>query len=307
MSEESNNAAAAGHLPDFMKAVEERFKCRKCQKNIRPPIRMCSKGHNFCQICNALPLGSNCPVCHVKVCCEIQNTEMETMVEDLKLEMSCKNHGAGCDFSSADVTAVTAHEEDCPFRTVKCVILSCYKDIVFSDLEEHMAKTHEEMLTGDWVIEQNNACGPTYAPIFGLVSNNWTYGTKTWRLSGTRFFAFLTAAHSVWSVWVMAACGKTAAAGFKAEIRLASDAMPDCSNVFFVPVVHLDSEILRSDWNAFFGNRACVKVYYRVVGQYCGNGSHLTKDTNIPFNCLVHKKVFLTLDKADIEEKEEAT
>ena len=103
----------------------------------------------------------------------------------------------------------------------------------------------------------------------------------------------------------MSACGETAAKGFRAEIRLASDTVPDCSNVFYVPVQHLESEVLKSDWNAFFGNMACVKVYYNIVGQYCGDGCYLTEDTKIPFNCLVHKKVFVTLNKAHIDEKED--
>ena len=243
MSEESNEPA--NRLPPaIMKAVEERFKCRKCQKNLRPPIQMCIKGHNFCQICNALPWNSNCPVCNVKVFCEIRNIEMENMIGDLKLEISCKNHGAGCDFSFPDVNFVAIHESNCAFRTVKCVILSCYKDIVFNNLEEHMAEMHGEMLTGNWVIEKV-FLSQTYAPIMTHVSNNWTYGSKTWRSSGTRFFAFLSAGMNYWSLWVMAACGKTASKGFRAEIRLASDAMPDCSTVYYVPVLDFENEVLK--------------------------------------------------------------
>ena len=173
-----------------------------------------------------------------------------------------------------------------------------------------MTAMHEKMLTGDWVIEKpghSKATRRTCAPILGRASNNnMTYATKTWRLSGTRFFAFLTAGN-YWCVWVMAACGKTAAEGFRAEIRLASDAMPDCSNVFLVPVLHFDNEVLVSKWNAFFTNRACVKVCYKVVGHYCANGNdtRIWQDTNIPFNCLVRKKVFVIPNKTDIEEKEE--
>ena len=69
----------------------------------------------------------------------------------MKLPMSCKNHAAGCDFSGS-LEDVIAHEEDCPYRSVKCVVLSCYQDISFNDLEDHMAREHPKMATGDWEI-----------------------------------------------------------------------------------------------------------------------------------------------------------
>ena len=65
--------------------------------------------------------------------------------------MSCKNNAAGCDFSGSLEDVIT-HEEDCPYRTVKCVVLSCFLDIKFNDLEDHMAKVHPKMSTGDWEI-----------------------------------------------------------------------------------------------------------------------------------------------------------
>ena len=65
--------------------------------------------------------------------------------------MSCKHNAAGCNFSGGLEDAIT-HEEDCPYRTVKCVVLSCFLDIKFNDLEDHMAKVHPKMSTGDWEI-----------------------------------------------------------------------------------------------------------------------------------------------------------
>merc|ERR1712214_140879 len=110
------------------------------------------------------------------------------MIGDLKLEISCKNHGAGCDFSYPDVNAVAAHEGDCAFRTVKCVILSCYKDIVFNNLEKHMAEMHGEMLTGDWVIEKVQSFSLPIAPILSLKAVSNIYAAKSWQLFGVRFF-----------------------------------------------------------------------------------------------------------------------
>ena len=65
--------------------------------------------------------------------------------------MSCQNHPAGCHFTGS-LGNLIAHEEDCPYRTVKCVVLSCYIDIKFNGLEDHMALMHPKMSTGDWEI-----------------------------------------------------------------------------------------------------------------------------------------------------------
>ena len=65
--------------------------------------------------------------------------------------MSCKNNAAGCDFSGSLEDVIT-HEEDCPYRTVKCVVLSCFIDIKFNGLEDHMALMHPNMSTGNWEI-----------------------------------------------------------------------------------------------------------------------------------------------------------
>ena len=65
--------------------------------------------------------------------------------------MSCKNHAAGCNFSGS-LEDVIVQEEDCPYRSVKCVVLSCYRDISFNGLEDHMAREHPNMSNGDWEI-----------------------------------------------------------------------------------------------------------------------------------------------------------
>ena len=71
--------------------------------------------------------------------------------------MSCKNHAAGCNFSGS-LEDVIVQEEDCPYRSVKCVVLSCYRDISFNGLEDHMAREHSNMSTGDWEIIRPVSC-----------------------------------------------------------------------------------------------------------------------------------------------------
>ena len=45
-----------------------------------------------------------------------------------------------------------AHEEDCPYRTVACVVLNCLEDVRFNLIENHMAVEHTKMSKGQWQI-----------------------------------------------------------------------------------------------------------------------------------------------------------
>ena len=145
---------------------------------------------------------------------------------------------------------------------------------------------------------------------------------KTWRSSGTRFFATLIESflswenhEHFWFIWVTAACGKTSANNFRAEIRLSSNILPQCSLVYYMPVVHLDSDILRENADNLSKRTTCLHLHHKIIGKYMKRsasfrdfegsaGLELKSGTDIPFKCLVHKKVFLSIDKTDIEEKE---
>ena len=52
----------------------------------------------------------------------IRNLVVEDMRRDLNLPISCKNHRADCD-SSGDIEETEEHEEDCPYCTVRCIVL----------------------------------------------------------------------------------------------------------------------------------------------------------------------------------------
>ena len=62
------------------------------------------------------------------------------------------------------------------------------------------------------------------------------FAMKSWLYGGIRFFATLfTGTEAVWHLWVTAACGRNDAKKLRAEIRLSSNLVPDCSDVFFRP------------------------------------------------------------------------
>ena len=104
----------------------------------------------------------------------------------LSLGISCKNHAVGCDFT-AEIDSVLTHEEDCPHRTVRCVVLSCYRVMRFNDVEVHMTEHHKDMLTGDWVVHDQIKGGALVVP------DGVHYAMKTWYNANARarFFATL--------------------------------------------------------------------------------------------------------------------
>ena len=127
---------------------------------------------------------------------------------------------------------------------------------------------------------------------------------RTWRCSNVRFYATLfLGSDDFWHIMVSAACGKNKAAKFRAEIRLASSNVPECSNIYHRPVEHLESEIVMSTMEKY---SACLDVHKKDVEKQTG-GKFTSLEMNpedIPFTCKVYEKVFVTFDKEDIEEKE---
>ena len=190
-----------------------------------------------------------------------------------------------------------------------------------------MAEHHQDMLTGEWIVHEQNKAG---APIVG---ESDLYSMKTWRSSGTRFFATLFVPYEnvrekvgvvsnkfgaapiwdfFWNIWITAACGKTSADNFRAEVRLSSNALPEYSLIYFMPVNHFESDILAKNIkiDSLSTDKPCLKLHHVIVGKHMYAKEStlrctLESGTDIPFKCLVHKKVFLNLGKLDLEEKEE--
>ena len=63
-----------------LKELIQGFKCGACNRNLRPPIRMCKDGHNFCDICKT---GSKCAVCGAAIMEENRNVVLENVASVL--------------------------------------------------------------------------------------------------------------------------------------------------------------------------------------------------------------------------------
>ena len=350
-------------------AIRTALQCKACHKYLRPPIRICKNGHNVCDLCKTAR-GSSCPVCN-DIIMDTTNIELEALIKHFKAPISCKFNGEGCT-ETKDLDEILCHEEDCLFRSTKCLIVDCKSDITLKELENHMEEKHQELKNGKWVIKKSRSdmdlqemeklmiegvsvvrgrdwnygnqdgnppgTGVIFAPLGaagyppGVVGVKWNNGKqlsyrmgleglyevklapsmndypfaiRTWRHSDVRFFATLfIGSDDFWHVMVSAACGKNKAAKFRADIRLSSSSIPECSNVYHRPVEHLDSEIDLSSMKTYI---ACLDVHKEdVAKQTVGKINNLkVAPEDIPFTCHVYDKVFVTLNKEDIDEKED--
>ena len=118
------------------------------------------------------------------------------------------------------------HEEDCPYRMVACPVMGCKMRIRLHLIENHMAEKHPKMSNGQWEIlpERERDAVPC------------RFAVKSWLYGGTRIFAILiSGTESLWHLLVIAACGRNDAEKLRAEIRLSSNLVPDCNDVFNRP------------------------------------------------------------------------
>ena len=280
-----------------------KFKCSKCKKYLRPPIWIiCKSGHSVCDLCLSASGTSTCPgskgSCQ-RVSENIRNFAAEDMIKDLNLPISCKNQW--CDFSG-NLDSVITHEEDCPYRMVACPVMGCKMRIRLHLIENHMAEKHPKMSNGQWEIlpERERDAVPC------------RFAVKSWLYGGTRIFAILiSGTESLWHLLVIAACGRNDAEKLRAEIRLSSNLVPDCNDVFNRPVSALDKNLpyhYNSErelvWDKY---SSCLHIHKNVVWQHLTGGPQdLQVDTAIPFTIKIFEKVFFAPDKADNDEKDES-
>ena len=98
MSDDAKNHE--GEMPALPKEFLEQFRCVKCNKYLRPPIKtVCNKGHNVCGIC-IIELGTHtygirqaCPIpggCQ-RVLDDIEAVAVETMIKVSNIKCMCNS------------------------------------------------------------------------------------------------------------------------------------------------------------------------------------------------------------------------
>ena len=82
MSEDAKNPEGA--MPALPEKFLDQFRCGKCKKYLRPPIKtVCNKGHKVCGMCLGATETAYCPAysgCQ-RISVAIQDVAVETMVK----------------------------------------------------------------------------------------------------------------------------------------------------------------------------------------------------------------------------------
>ena len=145
------------------------LRCDKCQDFFREDVYSCEGGHSTCSLCcsesndGAMPNhakraksdrdGKNervweCPV----EGCNFQTTtnsckNLALIVQDLKLDVPCKNREAGCGIKAAR-DKIDLHEDECDYREVACCNGMQFQHLTDHFKEEHGVKISRWVLAG---------------------------------------------------------------------------------------------------------------------------------------------------------------
>ncbi|XP_036162247.1 TNF receptor-associated factor 3 isoform X2 [Myotis myotis] len=131
-----------GYKEKFVKTVEDKYKCEKCQLVLCNP-KQTECGHRFCDSCMATVLGSASPKC---TACQ------ESIVKDkvfkdncckreiLALQIHCRNVGRGCAEQLALGQLLVHLRNDCQFEELPCVRADCKERVLRKDLRDHVEK-----------------------------------------------------------------------------------------------------------------------------------------------------------------------
>jgi len=117
----------------FLKELQESVECPVCFSIPRaPPVPCCSNGHVICNKCKDKV--EVCPTCRVPMT-NCVNQVAATIIQ--KIQHPCDFRDNGCD-ARCDITQISAHEERCGFRQVRCPHWACDEQISLMSLTSHV-------------------------------------------------------------------------------------------------------------------------------------------------------------------------
>jgi len=186
------------------------------------PIYQCENGHCICSDCHAkvieqsVPNQAKCPSCREDLG-KIRNLAVEKVLG--KMSHKCEFVDYGCTFEETPET-LKLHEEDCQYRLVNCIDLSCKTKISMAQLISHVTKDHKEALLS-----------PYENPLkFALtVTEEYFEWETTWQtrhitLQDKHFFGEIWRnSDGLWNLWVYMIGSKRDCKGYTYTIRIFSD------------------------------------------------------------------------------------
>jgi len=119
--------------------LQSSLECPVCLDTIRTaPVQCCRNGHLICSLC--ITRTHICPTCRAPMTLQSGQrcvSHLANRLVDL-LPHPCTNRDSGCEVEELLAT-LTQHEQDCPYRLVRCPIGYCMDNIPMASLSEHVS------------------------------------------------------------------------------------------------------------------------------------------------------------------------
>merc|ERR1719492_211687 len=132
----------------FLRELQESVECPVCFSIPRaPPVPCCQNGHVICGKCKEKV--EVCPTCRVTMTNCVSQVAA-TIIQ--KIQHPCDFREAGCD-QRCDINTISAHEESCRYRVVRCPHWACDETISVTHLTSHV------LAQGD---NGDSGCGDNY-------------------------------------------------------------------------------------------------------------------------------------------------
>jgi len=119
--------------------LQSSLECPVCLDTIRTaPVQCCRNGHLICSLC--ITRTHICPTCRAPMTLQSGQrcvSHSANRLVDL-LPHPCTNRDSGCEVEELLAT-LTQHEQNCPYRLVRCPIGDCIDNIPMASLSEHVS------------------------------------------------------------------------------------------------------------------------------------------------------------------------
>nr|QNG39868.1 tumor necrosis factor receptor associated factor 3A [Andrias davidianus] len=132
-----------GYKEKFLKPVEDKYKCEKCQLVLCNP-RQTECGHRFCETCmkSLLSFASpKCTACQEVIVKDKVFKDNCCRREVLALQMYCRNENRGCKEQITLGNLLVHLKSDCQFEELSCPRADCKEKVLRKDLSDHIEKS----------------------------------------------------------------------------------------------------------------------------------------------------------------------
>lgn len=141
------------------------LECIVCDYLMKPPIYLCSVGHNICNTC--IKKLQKCPLCEATYT-GTRNFTLEALCENTKFP--CSNRKHGCRVSLL-ITDIEKHESECTSKPFSCPFFNvCFWEASVSSHESHLKVCHGDKLVFNSYNRTRIKVSPDYFDMYCMVA-----------------------------------------------------------------------------------------------------------------------------------------